>query len=84
MTDPKIPTTDLKIQSPPRKPDLLLKVRVREGAGGPGYPDGRHATVGAAWMNADGSIHVQLHPGVTLAWNDGLQLTAFPNDWKDR
>ena len=67
-----------------KKPDLLLKVRVREGAGGPGHPDGKTATVGACWMNADGSINVQLNVGVTLAWNDGLQITAFPNDWTDK
>jgi hypothetical protein len=57
---------------------MLLKALVREGTGGPGHPEGRSNTVGACWINKDGSMSISLRPGVVLSWNDGLQLTAFP------
>lgn len=63
-----------------RRPDFVVKVKVRFGAGGPGTPDGATNTVGVAWLNSDGSVSISLRPGVTLSWDDGLQITAFPND----
>jgi hypothetical protein len=56
----------------PRKPDLILKVRLRDGS------EGTSAVVGVAWLNPEGHVSITLNPGVTLSWNDGLQITAFP------
>jgi hypothetical protein len=36
--------------------------------------------VGAAWLNKDGSISIQLDVGISLSWNDGLMITAFENN----
>jgi len=54
-----------------RKPDFRIKVLDQKK---------RSATVGAAWLNTDGSVSIQLDVATTLAWNDGLKITAFPTE----
>jgi hypothetical protein len=39
--------------------------------------------LGVCWLNRDGSLAVRLNVGVTLSWNDGLLLRAFPQDGAD-
>ena len=39
--------------------------------------------VGAGWVNDDGSFSISLNVGVTLSWNDGLTVTAFPVELKN-
>jgi len=69
------PETDQPTRTAKRRPDLRLKVRSRTNLD-------EQAVVGAAWTNPDGSVSIRLNPGVTLSWNDGLQITAFPSENK--
>ena len=54
-----------------RKPDFRIRAISKQK---------RFSTVGAAWLNEDGTISIQLDVGTTLAWNDGLKITAFPTE----
>lgn len=38
----------------------------------------RSGTVGAAWVNDDGSFSIQLNAGVTLSWQDDVYITVWP------
>jgi hypothetical protein len=59
----------------PSKPTHIIKAMVRA-------DEKKTGRVGAAWLNADGSISIHLDVGVTLSWNDGLMITAFENGGK--
>lgn len=54
-----------------RKPDLELSVKLKGGSS-------TCRNAGRAWMNADGSISIQLNPGIHLSWNDGCHISLFP------
>jgi len=54
----------------PKRPTHTIKVKEKEGSA--------QGEVGRAWLNDDGSLSIQLNPGVVLSWNDGLLITAFP------
>lgn len=60
-------------KSEQRAPDFRLRLKT---------PDGKTATVGAAWQNERGYINMQINPGVVLDWRslDGCLLTLFPSD----
>jgi hypothetical protein len=56
----------------PSRPTHRIKVKRTDG-------DSKDsAIIGAAWLNDSGSITIKLHMGVSIAWNDGLTITAFP------
>lgn len=59
----------------PRKPDYNLRVMRRSGAPNKG-------TIGAAWQDEDGRIHIQLEPWVVLEQKEELVLTLFPREEK--
>lgn len=54
----------------PHLPTHVLKVKERNGSA--------RGEVGVAWLNKNGSLHISLNPGVTIAWNDSLHITLFP------
>lgn len=55
-----------------RSPDLILKVMDKK--------TGEKAKQGAAWINEDGSITVQLDLCCTLTRNPDIVITLFPAD----
>jgi hypothetical protein len=44
----------------------------------------KKSTVGAAWLNDDGSISITLNAGVSLRWDDGLMITAFDANYQPK
>lgn len=57
-----------------RAPDMKLRVKVEKLTN----------TVGAAWVNDDGSVSIQLYPGTVIDWRltqEGY-LTLFPREDK--
>jgi hypothetical protein len=55
-----------------RRPTHNLKIKARSGC-----RESDSAVVGGAWLNADGSMSIQLNVGVVLRWNDDVAITAF-------
>lgn len=54
----------------PKKPTHKLRVKLRDGE--------RAADVGCGWQREDGSLGIQLNPGVVLKWDDPLFISLFP------
>ncbi len=64
------------------KPDYIIKMHPK-GDGGQDF----WSPVGAAWMNEDGNLRLQLHRGIVLDWQDfspdsdsNYILMMFPRD----
>jgi hypothetical protein len=53
-----------------KKPTHLLKVKERNGEG--------RTTIGAGWLNPDGSMSIQLNPCVSLTSHDDVVINLFP------
>jgi hypothetical protein len=57
-----------------KKPTHSLSVKLNDGTSG---------TIGAGWLNEDGSISIQLNPCVVLDRRDVQHLTLFvKGEWK--
>ncbi len=65
----------------PTKPKYKLKVRFKQ----PEYKDffSNSGDIGAAWEGKNGALHIHLNPLVVLRQMDDLQITLFPNNWKE-
>ena len=59
-------------KTPGRTPTHNLSVMTRDTK--------RKGRLGAAWLNADGSIDIVLDPGAVLSWKDDLMIKLFPRN----
>jgi hypothetical protein len=55
------------------QPDLVLKAMDK-------VTGNRSGKIGAAWLNADGSVQLSLDPGVSITYNTDIVYMLFPND----
>jgi hypothetical protein len=60
-----------------RKPDYKVSVKERNGS--------RKGVIGAAWLNENGSISIQLNPGTLLDYQTSLNchIKLFPYEHED-
>lgn len=60
-----------------RKPDYVVKAVIRQ------HEKDMKGKVGAAWVNPDGSISIDLNPFVVLEANSNLHIMMFKHDDKE-
>ena len=56
-----------------RTPDYILKVMDK-------VTDARSGKLGCAWVNDDGSLTIQVDPGVAISYTTTQVIKLFPND----
>lgn len=65
-----------------RKPDYVVKAMQQFVTGTSEVADMK-GKVGAAWINSDGSISIDLNAFVVLTAHPDLHITLFPTETKD-
>jgi hypothetical protein len=56
-----------------RTPDYILKVMDK-------VTDAKSGKLGVAWVNEDGSLTIQVDPGVAISYTSTQVVKLFPND----